>query len=74
MLQLSKNLEISYMNNFIGKEVVFIPEVIKDGYLYGHTGNYLYVKALGCKEILHQDVKVIINKVNYPFVEADIIG
>lgn len=74
LLQLSKNLEISYMNNFIGKEVVFIPEVIKDGYLYGHTGNYLYVKALGCKEILHQDVKVIINKVNYPFVEADIIG
>ena len=73
LIEISKELEVEYMNKFINEKVIFIPEVFKDGYLYGHTGNYLYVKAKGCKELLYKDVKVVINKVDYPYVESKII-
>ncbi len=68
LTSLSKELEINYMNKFVGREVIFIPEVYKDGYLIGHTGNYLLVKAKGCENLLNQDVKVIIKEVSYPYV------
>lgn len=70
LIEISKKLEIDYMNKFIDKEIVFIPEVYKDGYLIGHTGNYLLVKYKGCKELLHQDINVIISNVEYPYVVA----
>ena len=72
LIELSKNLEIEYMNKFIGNTVSFIPEVIKDGYLYGHTGNYLYIKVKGCKELLYKDVNVIVNKIEYPYVVSEL--
>jgi len=68
ILELSKNLEIEYMNKFIGKEVSFIPEVKKNGYLIGHTGNYLSVKLESDKELIHSDIKCTIESVNYPYV------
>lgn len=68
LLELSKELELDYMSHFLDKEVIFIPEVENDGYLVGHTGNYLLVKAQGCKELLHQDIKVKITDVKYPYV------
>ena len=68
LLDLSKELEIEYFNKFIGKEVIFIPEVIKDGYLIGHTGNYLLVKKEGKKRYLNKKVKTVIEKVIYPYV------
>lgn len=73
LIKLSKELEINYMNKFVGKKMVFIPETIKDNYLYGHTGNYLYVKADGCQEMLQKEVEVSITQVEYPYVDADII-
>ena len=68
LIELSEELEIKYMNKFIGKEVVFIPEVYKDGYLIGHTGNYLLVKYKGCEELIHQNINTTIEKVEYPYV------
>ena len=68
LLNLSKELEINYFNKFINKEVVFIPEVIKDNYLIGHTGNYLLVKALGNNNDLNKEIKVKIENVEYPYV------
>jgi len=68
LLDLSKKLEINYFSKFINKEVIFIPEVIKDGYLIGHTGNYLLVKKEGTKEELNKETKAIIEKVIYPYV------
>lgn len=68
LMDLSKELEIDYFNKFIGREVTFIPEVIKDGYLIGHTGNYLLVKMKGCQNLLNQDVNVRIEKIEYPYV------
>lgn len=72
LLDLSKELEIGYMNKFIGKEVTFIPEVIKDGYLIGHTGNYLMIKCLGNK-LSHDSHKAIITDINYPYCIGEIL-
>ena len=66
LLDLSKELEISYMNKFIGKTVSFIPEVIKDGYLIGHTGNYLLIKYKG-DNLDHESHDVMIESIEYPY-------
>ena len=70
MLEISKKLEIEYMEKFIGKKLLFIPEKYEDGFLMGHTGNYLAIKSTGKKEELHQNVEVILEKVSYPYVMA----
>ena len=44
LLQLSRQLEIDYMNQFLNKEVEVLIEINKDGYSVGHTTNYLQVK------------------------------
>lgn len=66
LLDLSKELEINYMNRFVGKTVSFIPEVIKDGYLIGHTGNYLLVKYK-CDNLDHNSHDVLIQGIEYPY-------
>lgn len=65
LIDLSKQLEISYMSKFIGKKVSFIPEVIKDGYLIGHSGNYLLLKCKG--EMNHMCHDVVISEIDYPY-------
>ena len=67
LINLSKELEIEYMNKFINNNLSFIPEVKKDGYLIGHTGNYLLVK-LKSDEILNKSIDVNIESVNYPYL------
>ena len=67
LIEVSKELEIDYMKKFIGKEVEVLIEEFKDGYSYGHTGNYLYVKIKG--ELPHNEmVNVTIKNVEYPYV------
>ena len=61
------------MDKFIGQELEFIPEVERDGYLFGHTGNYLYIKTKGFKELLHQSIMVKIESTNYPYSIGEII-
>ena len=72
LLEISKNLEIDYMNKHIGFDVSFISEVYENGYLIGHTPNYLMVKALGDKSLLKQEVIVKISKVEYPYCLGEI--
>ena len=67
LIEISKELEIEYMNKFINKEVTFIPEIYKDGYLIGHTGNYLQIKYQGKIEDLNKTLKVKIIKNEYPY-------
>ena len=67
LIEVSKELEIDYMKKFIGKEVEVLIEEFKDGYSYGHTGNYLYVKIN--KELPHNElVKVTVKDIEYPYV------
>ncbi len=73
LLELSKELELSYYNKFIGSKLTFIPEVYKDNYLIGHTGNYLQIKALGDKKLLNEIVEVEIIKIEYPYCIANVI-
>ncbi len=68
VLEISKELEQKYMYQFIGKTITLIPEVEKDGYLIGHTGNYLLVKVKGDIFSLNQTVSVLLEEVKYPYI------
>lgn len=65
LIQLSTKLEQEYMSKFINNDIEVLIENYKDGYSYGHTSNYLYVKVNGnfnSEEV----VKVTISKIEYP--------
>ncbi len=67
LIEVSQELEIAYMRQFINKEVDVLIEEFKDGFSFGHTGNYLYVKIKG--ELPHNEiVKVKAIDVEYPYV------
>ena len=68
LLEVSKNLELNYMNKHIGFDILFIPETYENGYLIGHTSNYLLIKAKGKKNLLGKEVLVKISKVEYPYL------
>lgn len=69
LIEVSKKLEIKYMEKFIGKEIEVLIEEEKEGFCYGHTGNYLHVRVKD-KYPHNEIVKVTIKKVNYPYCEA----
>ena len=66
LMDISKELELDYMNKFVGCEVEFIPEVSKDGYIIGHTGNYLQIKSK-IKSNGHETIKTTIKSIEYPY-------
>ena len=66
LLQVSKELEIEYMNKFLNQEVEFIPETKKDGFIIGHTGNYLLIKVKD-DNLIHEVEKIKIDKIEYPY-------
>lgn len=68
LIKISEELENEYMNKFIGKSLTFIPEMYKNGYLIGHTGNYLQVKYKGDIKLLSNDIKIKVEKIEYPYV------
>ena len=72
VLELSKELEIKYMEKFLGKEVLFIPETKREEYVIGHTGNYLLIKAKSNIELSHEALKCKLDSVNYPYIMATI--
>ena len=53
LLELSDKLEKEYYNSCIGKEEQVLIEKIENGYAYGHTSNYLYLKVSGNYEENH---------------------
>ena len=67
LIELSKKLEIEYFNKFINKNIEYLPEIYKEGYIIGHTGNYLLVKSKGTIEDLNKIKNVEIKKVEYPY-------
>ena len=73
LLELSKELELNYMNKFLNESLTFIPEVYKDGYLIGHTENYLLVKAVGTEDLKGKLVEVTLEKINYPYIESKVL-
>lgn len=71
LLELSRKLTKEYNEKFIGKELDIIVESYKDGYITGHTGNYLLVKAKGNQDDYHKMVKVKINSISDVYCLAD---
>lgn len=67
IIEISESLEKEYFNKFINKEVEFIPEIYKEGYVIGHTGNYLMVKCAGKLEDLNKIKKAVIKEIEYPY-------
>lgn len=73
ILDISQDLEKQYFSKFLNKELIFIPEVYKDGYLIGHTGNYILVKVKGNSCLLKKDVKIRLERLDYPYVIGSIV-
>lgn len=67
LINLSKKLEIKYMQKFIGREVEFLIEQNKDGFSYGHSTNYLDLKIAGNYEE-GAIIKKKIETIKYPYV------
>ena len=67
LISLSKELEIEYASKFINKEVEVLIEEEKDGFSYGHTTNFLYVKIPG-KYPHNTFINVLIENVDYPYL------
>ncbi len=71
LISLSEKLEKEYFSLFLNKQVIVIPEIYKDGYLIGHTGNYLQIKFKGDVTDLHKEIMVQLKKVSYPYVISE---
>lgn len=71
LLNLSHELETEYYNKFIGQKLEVLTETTKDGYTYGHTGNYITVKIPKCIPN-NKLVTVLLKEENYPYVVGDI--
>ena len=55
------------MEKYLNKDVEVLIEETKDGYSYGHTSNYLYVKVKG--DYPKEDmITVNITDIEYPYV------
>lgn len=67
IMEISNELEKKYMEKFVGKDLEFIPEIKKDNYLIGHTGNYIMVKLESNEELNHNSKNVNISKIEYPY-------
>lgn len=71
LLLLSKELECSYYDKFIDKEVLVLVEEVKNGKSYGHTDTYLHVEI---PTILPKNefVMVKILEVRYPYCVGEV--
>lgn len=72
VLTLSKEFELQYMKKFIGRTMEMIPEVQKDAFLIGHTGNYLSIKVKGDPELLENSIQVCLKEIEYPYIIGQI--
>lgn len=66
LLSLSKELELAYQKQFLGKELLVLVEREKNGYSYGHTSNYLEVKILDSYPS-NTFVKGLCTEIDFPY-------
>ena len=69
ILELSKELELDYMNKHLNKELEILVEKHEDGIIFGHTSNYIGIKAKGTEEDINKIIKVKPNKIEYPIMK-----
>lgn len=69
LLTLNIKAALKYRMHFLNKEVTVLVEKEKNGFLYGHTSNYLEVLFKG-KAKENDYVQVLINEVDYPICKG----
>ena len=74
LIEVFSDLEDRYYELNIGKVLQVIPETYEDGYLTGHTDNYLKVKFSGCKALIGNIVNVKITGVKEKIAEGIIVN
>lgn len=72
LIEVSEELEIKYMEKFIGREVEVLVEEHKEGASIGHTGNFLHVKFKG-ESPINEFTNVKITSVDYPYCIGEMI-
>ena len=58
LIRVFDELENNYYKNYVNKVVRVIPETYDNGYLIGHTSNYLRVKFKGCENLIGKEIEV----------------
>jgi len=73
LLAMSDILAKAYIQSQLNipQEVVF--ETEKDGFLYGHTSNYIHVKCLGPRHLIGEVTKIVILQEEYPLSLAELV-
>lgn len=66
LIDIGKQLSLDYAQKNVGLTLDVIPENYKDGYLIGHSSNYLMIKFKGSQDDIGQLVSVLITKAGYP--------
>ena len=72
LIDLSKKLELEYMNKFINKNVEVLIETNDNKYSYGHSKEFLHVKI---ENILEKNkiYEIKLEKVEYPYIIGKVI-
>ena len=64
LLELSHKLKSDYILKQVGKRHRLIPEQIKDGYLQGHTRDYILVKIKSDESLIGKEINIKITEYN----------
>jgi len=70
LIALSEKLVIDYAKQNIGMHLSIIPESYSDGFLTGHSENYLLVRFKGEKELMGKIVPVVLMVPGFPHSEG----
>lgn len=73
LISVFDDLEDKYYKNNLDNILIVIPETYSDGFLIGHTDNYLKVKFEGCKSLIGKEVKVKLEKYEDKIITGKII-
>lgn len=71
VMELSKELEINYMNKFINTELEILVEKCEEGIIFGHTSNYVGIKTNGSNNDVNELIKVIPDEIVYPIMKQN---
>ena len=73
VLDISNKGKVNYINNNLNTIQDCIFEISENGYLYGHTGNYIYVKARCDNTYLNKLIKIKLLKMEDDAVLSEIV-
>ena len=73
VLELSNKGKLNYISNNLNTVQDCIFEISENGYIYGHTGNYIYVKTKGDISNLNKLIKIRLLKIEDDAVLSEIL-